>query len=108
MSPTGATSLASLDGDIMPVGEAMIPATDDGLIRGDGVFDCPGQDPLAEILHHRGQRLGPSAVGDHDLSAGTERDPGHHLTDVTCADDPDAFDVCWLHQVPFWNSKANR
>ncbi len=39
MSPTGATSLASLDGEIMPVGEAMIPATDDGLIRGDGVFE---------------------------------------------------------------------
>jgi branched-chain amino acid aminotransferase len=39
MSPTGATSLASLDGEIMPVDEAMIPATDDGLIRGDGVFE---------------------------------------------------------------------
>jgi branched-chain amino acid aminotransferase len=39
MSPTGATSLASLDGEIMPVGEAMIPATDDGLVRGDGVFE---------------------------------------------------------------------
>jgi branched-chain amino acid aminotransferase len=36
---SGATSLASLDGEIMPVGEAMIPATDEGLIRGDGVFD---------------------------------------------------------------------
>jgi branched-subunit amino acid aminotransferase/4-amino-4-deoxychorismate lyase len=36
---SGATSLASLDGDIMPVGEAMIPATDEGFIRGDGVFD---------------------------------------------------------------------
>ena len=39
MSPTGATSLASLDGEIMPVAEAVIPATDDGLIRGDGVFE---------------------------------------------------------------------
>jgi branched-chain amino acid aminotransferase len=35
----GATSLASLDGAIMPVQEAMIPATDEGLIRGDGVFE---------------------------------------------------------------------
>ena len=39
MSPSGPTSVASLDGDIMPVGEVMIPATDEGLIRGDGVFE---------------------------------------------------------------------
>jgi branched-chain amino acid aminotransferase len=39
MSPTGAASLASLDGEIMPAAEAMIPATDDGLIRGDGAFE---------------------------------------------------------------------
>src|SRR5436305_1538054 len=32
-------SLASLDGEIMPAGEAVIPATDQGLIRGDGVFE---------------------------------------------------------------------
>ncbi len=32
-------SLASLDGEIMPAGEAMLPVTDDGLIRGDGVFE---------------------------------------------------------------------
>ena len=39
MSPTGATSLASLDGEIMPAAEATIPVTDEGLIRGDGVFE---------------------------------------------------------------------
>jgi branched-chain amino acid aminotransferase len=39
MSPTGPTSLASLDGEIMPAAEAMIPVTDEGLIRGDGVFE---------------------------------------------------------------------
>ena len=37
MSP--AASLASLDGEIMPAGEAMLPVTDDGLVRGDGVFE---------------------------------------------------------------------
>jgi branched-chain amino acid aminotransferase len=39
MSPSGPTSLASLDGEIMPAAEATIPATDEGLIRGDGVFE---------------------------------------------------------------------
>ena len=32
-------SLASLDGEVMLAAEATIPATDDGLIRGDGVFE---------------------------------------------------------------------
>jgi branched-chain amino acid aminotransferase len=32
-------SLASLDGMIMPAADAMIPATDDGLLRGDGAFE---------------------------------------------------------------------
>ena len=36
---TGPASLASLDGEIMLAAEASIPATDDGLIRGDGAFE---------------------------------------------------------------------
>ena len=32
-------SFASLDGEIMPAAQAMIPATDEGLLRGDGVFE---------------------------------------------------------------------
>jgi branched-chain amino acid aminotransferase len=39
MSPTGVHSLASLNGEIMPAGEALIPATDEGLLRGDGAFE---------------------------------------------------------------------
>ncbi len=39
MSPAGATSLASLDGEIMAAAEATIPVTDEGLVRGDGVFE---------------------------------------------------------------------
>jgi branched-chain amino acid aminotransferase len=35
----GDHSLASLDGEIMLSSEAMIPATDDGLLRGDGAFE---------------------------------------------------------------------
>jgi branched-chain amino acid aminotransferase len=32
-------SLASVDGEIMPAAEATIPATDEGLLRGDGAFE---------------------------------------------------------------------
>ena len=32
-------SLASVDGEIMPASEATIPVTDEGLVRGDGVFE---------------------------------------------------------------------
>ncbi|MDX6671695.1 MAG: branched-chain amino acid aminotransferase [Solirubrobacteraceae bacterium] len=32
-------SLASLDGTVLPAAEAVIPATDPGLLRGDGVFE---------------------------------------------------------------------
>jgi branched-chain amino acid aminotransferase len=36
---TTTAELASLDGRIMPAGEATIPATDEGLLRGDGAFE---------------------------------------------------------------------
>lgn len=39
MSAQGVSSLASVDGEIMPAAEATIPATDEGLIRGDGAFE---------------------------------------------------------------------
>jgi branched-chain amino acid aminotransferase len=36
---SGTATLASLDGEIMPAAEAVVPATDEGLLRGDGVFE---------------------------------------------------------------------
>ena len=39
MSGPGPSSLASLDGEIMPVAEATISVADHGLVRGDGAFE---------------------------------------------------------------------
>jgi branched-chain amino acid aminotransferase len=39
VSGPGPTSLASVDGGIMPAAKATIPAFDDGLVRGDGAFE---------------------------------------------------------------------
>ena len=39
MSPTAPGCLASLDGEITLASEATIPVTDDGLLRGDGIFE---------------------------------------------------------------------
>jgi branched-chain amino acid aminotransferase len=38
-APTTTAELASVDGDVMPAREATIPVTDEGLLRGDGVFE---------------------------------------------------------------------
>ena len=48
------TELASVDGKIMPTAEATIPLKDDGLYRGDGVF---------EVVYLYGGR--PFALGEH-------------------------------------------
>src|SRR5919202_5806333 len=38
-APTTTAELACVDGSVMPAHEATIPATDEGLLRGDGVFE---------------------------------------------------------------------
>src|SRR3954463_620784 len=38
-APTSMAELACVDGRVMPAAEATIPATDEGLLRGDGVFE---------------------------------------------------------------------
>jgi branched-chain amino acid aminotransferase len=38
-APTATAELACVDGSVMPAHEATIPATDDGLLRGDGAFE---------------------------------------------------------------------
>jgi branched-chain amino acid aminotransferase len=49
-----AAELASVDGSITPTAEARIPVADDGVLRGDGVFEV--------IRLYRGR---PFALGDH-------------------------------------------
>jgi branched-chain amino acid aminotransferase len=39
VNASGAGSLASLDGSIMLASQAVVPATDEGLLRGDGAFE---------------------------------------------------------------------
>jgi branched-chain amino acid aminotransferase len=66
-------SLASLDGEIMPAADATIPATDDGLLRGDGVFEVIRvYDGQAFALEDHLARLGRSAANlrlDLDVEA---------------------------------------
>jgi branched-chain amino acid aminotransferase len=38
-APTTTAEMACVDGNFMPAGEATIPATDEGLLRGDGAFE---------------------------------------------------------------------
>ena len=63
-APDPRTLLCSLDGDVMPVGEATISITDEGLIRGDGAFEVLklyDNRPFALADHL--DRLGRSAEG---------------------------------------------
>ena len=95
MSLTGAASLASLDGEIMPAAEAMIPATDDGLIRGDGAFEVIRvYDGIAYAMDEHLARLERSgrnlrlpidaeavrAEANRLLARATESDPTHRTT----------------------------
>ena len=63
-APDPRTLLCSLDGDVMPVGEATISISDEGLIRGDGAFEVLklyDNRPFALADHL--DRLGRSAEG---------------------------------------------
>src|SRR5436305_13611049 len=76
-------SLASVDGEIMPVADAVIPATDEGLVRGDGVFEVirvyDGK-PFALEDHLR--RLERSATGMRlPLDVEAVRADSHRLHD---------------------------
>ncbi len=68
-----AGKLAIIDGDVMDVAQAQIPVTDEGLLRGDGVFEVMrlyNGRPFALEDHYA--RLATSAANlrlDTDLAA---------------------------------------
>jgi branched-chain amino acid aminotransferase len=63
MHPSFSGSLASLDGEIMLASAARIPATDEGLLRGDGVFEVVRlYDGRPFALEEHMQRLERSAL----------------------------------------------
>ena len=58
-----ADKLAILDGDVMDVAQAQIPVTDEGLLRGDGVFEVvPLYDGRPYGLEEHLERMGRSAA----------------------------------------------
>lgn len=64
LSEIESTELAVLDGVLMPVTEAAIPVTDDGFVRGDGVFEALRVYGGCEFgLEHHLTRLERSAAG---------------------------------------------
>jgi branched-chain amino acid aminotransferase len=83
--------LASLDGAVLPVEEARIPITDDGLLRGDGCFEVVrlyGGRPFALDDHLR--RLVGSASGLRlELDVGAVR---HDIDGLLAAAPPEALD----------------
>jgi branched-chain amino acid aminotransferase len=96
MSPAGPSSLASLDGEIIPAAEAFIPVTDEGLIRGDGAFEVirvyDGQPYAMEAHMTRLERsarnlrlevdLESVRAGAHRLLAQAGTGPDHQLLRV--------------------------
>ena len=87
--------LACLDGAIGPAGETFIPVTDEGLLRGDGVFE------VIRVYHGR-----PYALGEHldrmEGSASALRLPGRfprseyerEIPELLGARGGEAFDGC--------------
>ena len=73
MTPSASEHLASVDGAVMPAAQATVPATDEGLLRGEGVFEVMrlyGGRPFA--LEDHLARMGRSAANlrvDVDLDA---------------------------------------
>ena len=101
MSPSGPTSMASLDGEIMGAAEAMIPATDEGLIRGDGAFEVVRvYDGVPFAMDEHLARMGRTATNLRlpiDLEA--VRADGYRLLAAACSDPADPDDHQLLRMI---------
>jgi len=101
MSPSGPHSLASLDGEIMLASEAMIPAADEGFVRGDGAFEVVrvyDGIPFAMDEHlARMERSGANLRLPIDLEA--VRADAHRLLAQATADEGHADDHRLLRMI---------
>ncbi|MEX2193822.1 MAG: aminotransferase class IV [Thermoleophilaceae bacterium] len=95
MADTSSAELACLDGRIGPAGETFLPVTDEGLLRGDGVFEVlrvyDGR-PFALAEHL--DRMERSA---HNLRLGVEVDRrafGQEAGELLAERGGEAFDGC--------------
>lgn len=101
MSPSGPHSLASVDGEIMLASEAMIPALDEGFVRGDGAFEVVrvyDGIPFAMDEHlARMERTGANLRLPIDLEA--IRADAHRLLAEATADEAHAEDHRLLRMI---------
>ncbi|HET9125199.1 MAG TPA: aminotransferase class IV [Solirubrobacteraceae bacterium] len=101
MSPSGPHSLASVDGEIMLASEAMVPALDEGFVRGDGAFEVVrvyDGIPFAMDEHlARMERTGANLRLPIDLEA--IRADAHRLLAETTADESHAEDHRLLRMI---------
>jgi branched-chain amino acid aminotransferase len=95
MPAEAAAELASIDGRLVPALEAVVPATDEGFIRGDGAFEVIrvyGGRPFALVEHL--DRLERSAGGLR-LEGGTPRaELEREIPELLDARGDEAFDGC--------------
>jgi branched-chain amino acid aminotransferase len=90
------TLLASVNGRIVPAAEATIPATDEGLLRGDGVFEVVrlyGGRPYA-LEEHLERMVGSASALRLPLDAGQMRADVAALLDAARPGD-DALRLVW-------------
>jgi branched-chain amino acid aminotransferase len=101
MSPSGPHSLGSVDGEIMLASEMLVPATDEGFVRGDGAFEVVrvyDGVPFAFDEHlARMQRTGANLRLPIDLEA--LRADAHRLLAEASADDVHAEDHQMLRLI---------
>jgi branched-chain amino acid aminotransferase len=101
MSPSGPHSLASLDGEIMLASEALIPATDEGFVRGDGAFEVVRvYDGVAFAMDEHLARMARTGANLRlDVDSEAVRADAHRLLAQASADPDHADDHRLLRMI---------